>query len=93
MSKPAKIIQAVLLVALLAAAIRLYLSLRQRHDSFVAPRQQQVAIDPDAYVVPRKLHPQNLQDAKELTRQPVWVREGYRFVYYPVSGGFWFPGQ
>lgn len=87
MSKPAKIIQVVLLIAIVAAGIRLYMSMRERHDTFVAPKQEQVAVDADAYVVPKKLHPQDLQDAKELTRQPVWVREGYRFVYYPYAGG------
>src|SRR6516165_9406529 len=85
MSKPAKIIQIVLFLALAAAGIRLYLSMRERHDTFVAPKQKDVAIDPDAYVVPRKLHPQDLQDAKELTKQPAWVREGYRIVYYPYN--------
>ncbi len=28
------------------------------------------------------MHPQDLKDAKELTQQPVWVREGYRYGYY-----------
>lgn len=86
MSKPAKILQIVLLVALAAAGIRFYLAMRDRQPSFVAPEQKQVALDPDAYVTPRKLHPQDLKDAKDLTKQPVWVREGYRFAYYPYAG-------
>jgi hypothetical protein len=86
MSKPARIIQLVLLIALVAAGIRFYFAMRERRDTFVAPKQKQLAIDPDAYVVPKKLHPQDLQDAKDLTKQPVWVREGYRFVYYPYNG-------
>ena len=50
------------------------------------PRSREVALDPDYYVTPKKLHPQDLKDAKELTRQPVWVREGYRYTYYPYAG-------
>lgn len=86
MSKTSKIIQAVLLVAIIAAGIRFYFAMRDRRPTFVAPEQKQVAIDPDAYVVPKKLHPQDLGDAKDLTKQPVWVREGYRFVFYPYNG-------
>lgn len=87
MSKTSKIIQAVLLVAIVAAAINLYLNFRDRHIQFVAPKKSEVAMDPDYYVVPKKLRPQDLKDAKELTQQPVWVRSGYQYTYYPFSNG------
>jgi hypothetical protein len=80
MSKTSKIIQVVLLVAILAAGINLYLYLRERRSGMAQPKRQEVALDPDYYVTPKKLHPQDLKDAKELTRQPVWIREGYRFT-------------
>jgi hypothetical protein len=32
---------------------------------------------------PKKLYPYDLKSAKQLTRQPVWVKEGYRYTYYP----------
>jgi hypothetical protein len=86
MSKSARIIQVVLLVVIVIAGIRFYLYMRERRDTFVAPKQKQVALDADAYVMPKKLHPQDLQDAKELTKQPVWVRAGYQIVYYPYNG-------
>ena len=86
MSKTSKIIQVVLLVAIIAAAINLYLYLRERRSGVAEPKKQEVALDPDYYVTPKKLHPQDLEDAKELTRQPVWIREGYRFTYYPYAG-------
>ncbi len=86
MSKPAKIIQAVLLISIVAAGIRLYLYMRERRVILVAPEEKEVALDPDAYVMPRKLHPQEIKDAKELTNQPVWVRAGYQLVYYPFNG-------
>jgi hypothetical protein len=87
MSKTSKIVQAVLLVAIAAAAINLYLNFRDRRIQLVAPKKTETAMDPDYYVVPKKLHPQDLKDAKELTKMPVWVRDGYRYAYYPVVRG------
>jgi hypothetical protein len=86
MSKTSKIIQIVLLVAIIAAAINFYLTLRERRTGLVAPKQGEIAMNPDYYVTPKKLHPQDLKDAKELTKQPVWVRDGYRYTYYPYAG-------
>ena len=39
----------------------------------------------DYYVVPKKLYPFDLKSAKQLTQQPVWVKEGYRYTYYPYD--------
>ena len=86
MSKTSKIVQAVLLVAIVAAAINLFFYLRQRSSAASPPKKLEVRMDPDYYVTPRKLHPQNLKDAKELTQQPAWIREGYRFAYFPYAG-------
>ena len=88
MSKTARIVQLVLLVAIVVAGIRFYLYMRDRHAALVvAPEpKKQALLDADAYVLPKKLHPQDLQDAKELTRQPAWVRGGYQIVYYPYNG-------
>jgi len=83
MSKPTKIIQIVVLVAIVAAGINLYLTFRERRTGLAVAKQPETALDPDYYVTPKKLHPQDLKDAKELTRQPVWVRDGYRYAYYP----------
>jgi len=88
MSKTAKIIQLVLLVVIVAAGIRFYLYMRDRHAALVVAPQPKAerALDADAYVSPKKLHPQDLKDAKELTQQPAWVRAGYQIVYYPFNG-------
>jgi hypothetical protein len=82
MSRNVKLVQAVLAVVLVLAGIRLFLIFRERKVSFVIPARTETALDPDYYVTPRKLHPQDVKDAKELTQQPVWVREGYRYAYY-----------
>jgi hypothetical protein len=82
MSKTAKAIQAILAVALVAAAIWFYLNMRDRRVMLVEAPKKEVALNSDDYVVPKKLHPQDAKDARELIRQPVWVREGYRYDYY-----------
>src|SRR5579862_9976975 len=86
MSKNAKIIQLVLFVAIVAAGIRLYFYFRDRQTALAPEKKAETALDPDYYVTPKKLHPQDLKDAKELTKQPVWVRDGYRYAYYPYAG-------
>jgi hypothetical protein len=78
-------VQAVLLVALVGAGVRSCLSMRERSVTLVTPAKKELALDPDSYVIPKKLHPQDLKDSKELTLQPVWVREGYRYAYYPYG--------
>jgi hypothetical protein len=43
------------------------------------------ALKADYYVTPKKLHPYDLKSARELARQPVWVRVGYYHTYYPYD--------
>jgi hypothetical protein len=61
--------------------------LYQRHEDFLAAQKQEKAkragyANADYYVVPKKLHPFDLASAKQLTEQPVWVKEGYRYTFY-----------
>jgi hypothetical protein len=86
MSKTTRIVQIVVLVAIVAAGINLYLTFRERKAGVTVAKPAEVALDPDYYVTPKKLRPQDLKDAKELTKQPVWVRDGYRYAYYPYAG-------
>ena len=39
-------------------------------------------LNPDYYVVPKKLYAYDLKSAKQLTQQPVWVKVGYSSTYY-----------
>jgi len=80
-------IQLVLVVAMLVAALRAGYILYQRHQDYVAAEKQKQAqnagfSNPDYYVTPKKLYPYDLKSAKQLTQQPVWVKEGYRYTYY-----------
>jgi hypothetical protein len=79
-------IQIVLAFAIAVAAIRTGYILYERYaaNSKESPRQNAAAppLNPDYYVTPKKLYPYDLKTARELTKQPVWVKEGYRYPYY-----------
>jgi len=79
--------------ALLAiATIRAGYIFYQRYQDRVAAEKQKSARDvgysnPDYYVSPKKLYPYDLKSAKQLTQQPEWVKEGYRYNYYRYDAG------
>lgn len=80
-------IQLALVVAMVVAGLRVTYILYQRHEEHVeAERQKQARnvgySNPDYYVSPKKLYPYDLKTAKQLTQQPVWVKEGYRYTYF-----------
>ena len=78
--------QLVLLIILAVAVLRFALIYRSRHQPAANSRTQvSTNIDPDYYVVPHKLRAYNLESAREIIKQPVWVKEGYRYVYYPYD--------
>jgi hypothetical protein len=78
-------VQIVLAFAIAVAAIRTGYILYQRHASNSKEAQKMAAapaLNPDYYVTPKKLYPFDLKSARELIKQPVWVKEGYRYSYY-----------
>ena len=82
-----KRIQQALVVAMVVAGLRAGYILYQRHeDALEAERQKQARSvgysNPDYYVSPKKLYPYDLKSAKQLTQQPVWAKEGYKYTYY-----------
>ncbi|MFB3813778.1 MAG: hypothetical protein ACE14L_06665 [Terriglobales bacterium] len=79
-----KLVQIVLAVAIVAAAARLFVIYRGRH----APPPKAAPAPPleaDYYVYPRKLYAYDLNSARQLTKQPVWAREGYKYTFYPYD--------
>ena len=79
-------IQLVLVIAIAVAALRAGYVVYERHTERAEQSSKPAPpLNPDYYVVPKKLYPFDLKSAKQLTRQPVWVREGYRFTYYPYD--------
>jgi hypothetical protein len=85
-----KKIQIALALAVVVAGVRAGYILYQRHEDYVAEQKREQAkkagySNADYYVVPKKLYPFDLKSAKQLTQQPVWVKEGYRYTYYPYD--------
>jgi hypothetical protein len=89
--KTKALIQVALVVLFILAAVRLYLSFSERKEPGVqmtTRHEVDTGLSADAYVVPRPSHAYDLKSAaKALAGQPVWVREGYKYTYYPVAGG------
>jgi hypothetical protein len=80
-------VQVALVVVLIVAVARAGYIFYQRHEDYLKAEQQKKALNlgysnPDYYVTPKKLYPYDLKSARQLTHQPVWVREGYRYAYY-----------
>src|ERR1039457_1785528 len=80
-------LQLALLLAMVVAGVRAGYILYQRHEDNVATEKQKHAqyvgySNPDYYVNPKKLYPYDVKSAKQLTLQPVWVKEGYRYTYF-----------
>ncbi|HEY7098136.1 MAG TPA: hypothetical protein VH437_15525 [Terriglobales bacterium] len=81
-------IQLVLIAAIALAALRSGYILYQRHSEKLAEKaKQNVPLNADYYITPKKLYPYDLKSARQLTQQPVWVKEGYRYTYYPYTSG------
>ena len=78
-------IQIVLAIAIVLAAARTGWILYNRHEAAKKEQAQKQAAPPlnaDYYVTPKRLHAYDLKSARELTKQPTWVKEGYRYTYY-----------
>ena len=81
-----KLLQFLFVAALIVAGVRLYFIFRERsRPAAQRPKPVTRPLNREAYVVPRKLHAYDLASARDLTKQPVWVQEGYRYVYYPYD--------
>jgi len=79
-------LQIVLVFAIAVAALRTGYILYERHaESVEQAGKQAPALNPDYYVTPRRLHPYDLDSARQLTQQPAWVRVGYGSTYYPYD--------
>jgi hypothetical protein len=84
-------IQIALGLAVVVVGVRAGYILYRRHEDNVAAEKREQAknvgySNADYYVTPKKLYPFDLKSAKQLIEQPVWVKEGYRYTYYPYDG-------
>ncbi len=75
-----------MVAAIALAAARAGYILYQRHVTKIEEAKKQgPPLNPDYYVIPKKLYPYDLKSVQQLTKQPVWVKEGYRYTYYPYD--------
>jgi hypothetical protein len=68
-------IQLALLLAMVIAGVRAGYTLYQRHEDRLAAETRKEAANVGY----------DLKSANQLTQQPVWVKEGYRYTYYPYD--------
>ena len=82
-----KKLQIFMVGAIVLAGARTAYIVYQRHaERKEAERpKQEKALNADFYVLPKKLHAHDLKSARELTKQPVWVKVGYGNTYYPYN--------
>jgi hypothetical protein len=79
-------IQWVLIVAILVSGTRLAFVLYRRHENAIEhAKNPPPPLNPDYYVTPKKLYPFDLKSVHQLTQQPVWVKVGYAYTYYPLG--------
>ena len=52
------------------------------------PRQQERTVHPDLYVFHPKSYVSNAASAEKLIGRPLWVKEGYRWIYEPGEQTF-----
>ncbi len=87
--KTRRLIQLVLLSALVVAAVRLAVIFSSRRGRAPRPTTGQTArpgLPPEYYVTPKKLYLYDLKSTRqELSGKQVWVREGYRYTFYPYD--------
>lgn len=72
---------------MVVAGLRVTYILYERHEEHLEAERKKLAqnigySNPDYYISPKKLYPYDLKTAKQLTQQPVWVKEGYRYTYF-----------
>lgn len=76
-------IQVLLLLAIVVAGVRLAWIFYERHEAAVVPKEKEAPpLNPDYYVTAKKLYPYDLKSAKQLTKQPVWVKVGYAYPFF-----------
>ena len=80
-------IQIALALAMIVTGIRVAWIFYERHEDAVqtAKKQEEIPLNPDYYVTPKKLYAYDLKSAKQLTQQPEWVKVGYAYSYFPYN--------
>jgi len=83
-----KKLQILLLLGIVIAGGRAAWIVYERHEAMKGDTtpEQEAPLKADYYVTPKKLHPYDLKSARELTKQPEWVKLGGQLTYYSYDG-------
>lgn len=86
-SEVQKKLQIFLAVAIVVVGARAAYIVYERREAIKeeAKPKHETALKADFYVSPKKLRPYDLKSARELTKQPVWVRVGGQITCYPYD--------
>ena len=82
-------IQISLVILLLLATARVAYIFHERKSAATAPQRDDGsrALTSDEYVFPKKFYAYDLVSAKALVGKPVWIKQGYGNLVYPVVNG------
>jgi hypothetical protein len=82
-------IQVFLVLMLVLAGGRVAYIFHERHGAAPTRKAEDEgrSLTSDEYVVPKKFYAHDLASAKALVGKPVWVKQGYGNVVYPVQNG------
>lgn len=82
-----KIAFALTAIMLVVVAVRVYLVVKQRRDSQVVHVNEGPALGltQDDYIVPKKMYPHTMADARALDGKPIWVFAGNQMDFYPAT--------
>lgn len=85
--KSLRIVQIAFAILILVALVRLVVILQKRKPGQVEIAKPAAAppLNREAYVVPKRLYISSLKSAQQLTQQPVWTKEGFRYTVYPFA--------
>ena len=82
-----KLIFAFTAIMLVVVALRVYFVVKERRDSQVVHVDEGPShnLTQDDYIVPRKLYPHTLADARQLNGKPIWVFAGSQMNDYAAT--------
>ena len=74
-------------IMLVVVAVRVYFVVKARRDAQVVRVNEGPALGltQDDYIVPRKMYPHTLADARALDGKPMWVFAGNQMDFYPAT--------
>ncbi|WP_419807173.1 hypothetical protein [Terriglobus sp.] len=74
-------------IMLVVVGLRVYFVVKARREAQVVHVNEgpSLGLTQDDYIVPRKMYPHTLADARALDGKPIWVFAGSQMAYYPAT--------